>query len=57
MQRCLAYIDQLKRSDLSQLIRGISMLEENQIVRTLGGNLKIARTKKGMSIKELAEAF
>ena len=57
MQRCLAYIDQLKRSDLSQLIRGISMLEENQIVRTLGGNLKIARTKKGMSIKELAEAI
>ncbi|WP_342567763.1 helix-turn-helix transcriptional regulator [Psychrobacillus sp. FSL K6-4046] len=33
------------------------MLEENQIVRTLGGNLKIARTKKGMSIKELAEAI
>lgn len=48
MQRCLAYIDQLKRSDLSQLIRGILML---------GESLKIARTKKGISIKELAEAI
>lgn len=33
------------------------MLKENQVIRSIGENLTIARIKKGVSIKELAEAI